>query len=74
MLVAQIQERLAEQIYHALSFILGTEDVAVVIDAEHFCVKQRGVQDENAHTITSKLGGCFKNDPTVRAEFMSLIK
>lgn len=70
----QIQERLAEQIYHALSFILGTEDVAVVIDAEHFCVKQRGVQDENAHTITSKLGGCFKNDPTVRAEFMSLIK
>lgn len=70
----QIQERLAEQIYHALAFILGTDDVAVVIDAEHFCVKQRGVQDENSHTITSKLGGCFKSDPTVRAEFMSLIK
>ena len=70
----QIQERLAEQIYHALAYILGTEDVAVVIDAEHFCVKQRGVQDSTSRTITSKLGGCFKADPTVRAEFMSLIK
>lgn len=70
----QIQERLAEQIFHALSFILETDDVAVVIDAEHFCVKQRGVQDGSSHTITSKLGGCFKSDPTVRAEFMSLVK
>ena len=70
----QIQERLAEQIYHALVFILGTEDVAVVIDAEHFCVKQRGVEDINSHTITSKLGGDFKNDRDTRAEFMSLIR
>lgn len=69
----QIQERLAEQIFHALCYILGTQDVAVVIDAEHFCVKQRGVQDANSHTITSKLGGCFKSDPTVRSEYMSLI-
>lgn len=70
----QIQERLAEQIYHALSYILGTEDVAVVIDAEHFCVKQRGVEDQNSKTITSKLGGVFKTDPAVRAEFMSIIR
>jgi GTP cyclohydrolase I len=70
----QIQERLAEQIFHTLCFILGTDDVAVVIHAEHFCVKQRGVQDINSSTITSKLGGCFKNKPEVRAEFMSLIK
>ena len=70
----QIQERLAEQIYFALSYILDTEDIAVVIDADHFCVKHRGIMDENSHTITSKLGGCFKSDPAVRAEFMSLIK
>ncbi len=70
----QIQERLCEQVFHALSFILGTEDVAVVIEAEHFCVKQRGVEDATASTITSKLGGCFKSDPSVRAEFMHLIK
>jgi len=70
----QIQERLTEQVYHALSYILETEDVAVVIDAEHFCVKARGIQDPHSSTITSKLGGKFKTEPELRAEFMSLIK
>ena len=68
----QIQERLTEQIYHALSFILGTDDVAVIIDAEHFCVKSRGVEDVGSSTVTSKLGGAFKNDPATRAEFMAI--
>lgn len=70
----QVQERLAEQIYHALSFILETPDVAVVIDAEHFCVKARGIQDPHSTTITSKLGGGFKENSALRAEFMHLIK
>ena len=39
----QIQERLTEQIYHALQFILETDDIAVVIDAQHYCVKSRGI-------------------------------
>ena len=63
----QIQERLTEQVYHALSFILDTEDVAVLIDAQHYCVKSRGVEDAGSSTITSKLGGGFKSDPEVRA-------
>lgn len=70
----QIQERLAEQIYHALAFILETANIAVVIEAEHFCVKQRGIQDVGSSTITSKLGGDFREIPAVRAEFMNLIK
>jgi len=70
----QIQERLAEQIYHALVYILGTDNVAVIIDAEHFCVKQRGIQDVGSSTVTSKLGGVFKKDPSTRAEFMNLVK
>lgn len=70
----QIQERLTEQVYHALALILETDDVAVVIDAEHFCVKARGIQDPHSSTITSKLGGKFKTEPELRAEFMSLIK
>lgn len=69
----QIQERLTEQIYHALAHILGTENVAVVIDAEHFCVKQRGIEDVNSSTVTSKLGGDFKNNPNTRAEFMRFV-
>lgn len=68
----QIQERLTEQIYHALEYILGTKDVAVVIDAQHFCVKSRGVEDVGSSTVTSKLGGVFKHDPATRQEFMQI--
>ena len=69
----QIQERLTEQVFHALSFILETENVAVVVDAQHYCVKSRGVEDVGSSTVTSKLGGCFKNEPAVRAEFMNIV-
>lgn len=70
----QIQERLTEQIYHALAFILDTENVAVMVDAQHYCVKSRGVEDTGSSTITSRLGGSFKAHPEVRAEFLSLLK
>jgi GTP cyclohydrolase IA len=69
----QIQERLTEQVFHALSYILETENVAVVIDAQHYCVKSRGVEDVGSSTVTSKLGGCFKNESAVRAEFMNIV-
>lgn len=68
----QVQERLTEQIFHTLCYILDTENVAVVIKAEHFCVKLRGVEDVNSDTITSKLGGAFfKGD--LRREFFQSI-
>ena len=70
----QIQERLTEQIYHALSFILETDNVALTIDAKHFCVKSRGVEDTECSTVTSRLGGNFKAQPEVRAEFLALLK
>ena len=69
----QIQERLTEQVYHALSYILDTENIGVIVDAQHYCVKSRGVEDVGSSTITSKLGGCFKNDPAVRNEFMNIV-
>ena len=69
----QIQERLTEQIYHALQFILDTDNIGVVIEAQHYCVKSRGVEDVGSSTVTSKLGGCFKTDPSVRAEFMNIV-
>lgn len=68
----QVQERLTEQIYHALSYILDTENVAVMINAKHFCVVQRGVEDMNADMITSRLGGEFRNNE-VKNEFLKLI-
>lgn len=69
----QIQERLTEQIYHALQFILDTDNIGVVIDAQHYCVKSRGVEDVGSSTVTSKLGGCFKTESSVRAEFMNIV-
>jgi GTP cyclohydrolase I len=68
----QIQERLTEQIFHAMQAILETDHVAVVIDASHYCVKSRGVEDTGSSTITSKLGGVFKTDASVRTEFMNI--
>ena len=69
----QIQERLTEQIYFALQYILGTDDIAVVVDAIHYCVRSRGVEDHGSSTVTSKLGGRFRTDPALRAEFMSIV-
>lgn len=69
----QIQERLTEQVYHALQYILETDNIGVVIHAQHYCVKSRGVEDTGSSTITSKLGGVFKSDPNVRTEFMRLV-
>ena len=70
----QIQERLTEQIFHTLQFILETEDVAVMIDAQHYCVKSRGVEDTGSSTVTCRLGGGFKSDPAARSEFLSIAR
>ena len=70
----QVQERLTVQICSALQLILETEDVAVIIAAEHFCVKLRGVKDEQSHTITSKMSGRFMSKPALRAEFLDLAR
>ena len=70
----QVQERLTSQIHQALCYLLGTDDVAVGINAVHLCMTTRGVEDPNAWTQTTKLSGAFKNDPQTRAEFLQLMK
>ena len=67
----QVQERLTQQVLVALQELLETEDVAVTIDATHYCVKSRGVMDGNSRTQTTALGGAFKADPRTRAEFLA---
>ena len=62
------QERLTMQIGHELQEILETEDVAVVITAEHLCVSSRGIQDVNSETVSAFFGGKFENE-TTRQEF-----
>ena len=67
----QVQERLTNQILVALQTLLGTDDVAVSIDATHYCVKARGVMDSNSQTSTTALGGCFIENIHTRAEFLN---
>jgi len=69
----QVQERLTKQIKECLSLVLETDDVAVVIDAAHLCVRMRGVQDTDSLTRTSDLGGKFSESSTARHELMSTI-
>lgn len=69
----QVQERLTEQVYAALSYILETEDIAVVLEADHFCMKMRGVEEYCSDTVTSKMGGRFRTNEALRAEVMALI-
>lgn len=69
----QVQERLTNQIAEDLKQILGTEDVAVILDAKHLCVSSRGIKDESSATVTSYYGGKF-NTPEKIAELHNYIK
>ena len=65
----QLQERLTIQIANELSKVLGTEDVAVMIDAVHLCVSSRGIKDMNSSTITAEYRGKFLDTGT-KEEFL----
>ena len=69
----QVQERLTIQIANELKTILGTDDVAVLIDAKHMCVSSRGIQDESSSTVTAEYSGKFK-DKSIREEFLKYIQ
>lgn len=70
----QIQERLTKQIAEALKFILKTDDVAIVMRSQHFCVLTRGCEDADSYTITSSLHGRFMAEPELRAELMGHVQ
>ena len=66
----QVQERMTQQILVALQTLLETHNVAVCVNATHYCVKSRGVMDTSSQTQTTALGGVFKASATTRAEFL----
>jgi GTP cyclohydrolase I len=69
----QVQERLTAQVFHTLRYLLDTENVAVAIRAQHFCMISRGVESPNTWTHTTNLGGLYKTDPSARNEFLALV-
>lgn len=70
----QVQERLTNQVADALMKHLEPAGVGVLIRARHFCMESRGVQHQGCETVTSALHGVFRDDPTVRAEFLDLAR
>lgn len=68
----QVQERMTIQILNMLRESLQTQDVAVIIEADHLCVAARGVQDVTSNTITAEYSGRFL-DAATREELLSLI-
>ena len=71
----QVQERLTEQIRATIQYVAQTEDVAVYIDAQHYCVKSRGIEDQNSATVTLSVGGSFAAEGSeIRKEFLNLAR
>ncbi|WP_373519588.1 GTP cyclohydrolase I FolE [Pricia sp.] len=69
----QVQERMTLQIFNELKEALGTDDVMVVVDAEHLCVSTRGINDKTSRTTTLEYGGRF-TDLKMRNEFYQLVQ
>jgi len=70
----QIQEELTFQIASALQQVTGAEDVGVIIEAEHLCMKMRGVEKQNSTMKSSAMLGAFQRDPSTRSEFLNLLR
>lgn len=69
----QVQERLTDQIADAVMEVLRPHGVGVVIEASHLCMVMRGVEKQNAKTVTSALRGIFRDDSKTRDEFLRLV-
>lgn len=69
----QVQERMIMQIFNELKSVLNTEDVIVVVEAEHLCVSSRGIKDSSSFTSTIQFGGIFEEKEN-RNDFFNLLK
>ncbi len=70
----QIQERLAQNVTEALMTHLNPLGAACLLEAQHFCMTSRGVQKQNSVMVTSSLEGVFRENASVKTEFLALIK
>jgi len=70
----QIQERIGDQITQALMKYLKPLGAACIIEAQHFCMKSRGIEKQNSIMVTSSMKGIFKSEPGMEIKLLSLIK
>ena len=69
----QVQERLTSQLCSEVARIVGAKGVIVVCNAQHLCMKMRGVEKQDSSTTTIDYVGAFADDPALRSEFLKMI-
>ena len=69
----QIQEKLTAQIANTINDVLKPQGVGVIVKATHHCMTTRGVQKPDTDLVTSRMLGCFRDNPLTRQEFLTLI-
>ena len=69
----QIQEKMTAEIANAIDQVLQPKGVAVIIDAAHQCMTTRGVHKPGVSMVTSRMLGAFRDNPSTRREFLSII-
>ena len=70
----QIQEKMTAQIANAIDTVLQPQGVGVLLKAEHFCMTARGIMKPGTDLVTSRMLGCFRDNPVTRQEFLSIIE
>ncbi len=70
----QVQERLTQQVAEALMEVLEPQGVGVVIEADHLCMRMRGVEKQSSYAVTSCMLGRFRADGRTRSEFLNLVQ
>ncbi|MFP4018670.1 MAG: GTP cyclohydrolase I [Bacteroidales bacterium] len=70
----QIQERIGNQVTSALMKYLKPKGAACIIEAQHLCMRMRGVSKQNSTMVTSSITGVFRDKPEAREELMQLIR
>jgi GTP cyclohydrolase IA len=70
----QVQERMTTQIAHTIMDEIEPLGVAVVLEAEHLCMRMRGVEKQNSYVTTSAMLGVFRTHQGTRQEFMNLLR
>lgn len=68
----QIQEKMTAQIANTINDVLKPQGVGVIIKAQHHCMTTRGVHKPGTDLVTSRMLGCFRDNPATRQEFISL--
>jgi GTP cyclohydrolase I len=69
----QIQEKMTAQIANTINDVLRPQGVGVIIKASHHCMTTRGVHKPDSDLVTSRMLGCFRDNPLTRQEFLSMI-